>query len=807
MKYFMQGVDEKWRRRLAVAFFALLSLLPFLPFFLDSSRVLLFRDLSETDLPSKTFWLQSVWSEGRIPLWNHLQGGGAPYYADLVAGPLHPLNFLYLLFGFDRVPQALTASIITHYPFIFFGTFLLLRDLRTPLLGSLLFALVSAWNGYAVSAHSLTHVLLGVTALPWFALFWRRALLTRAWPPLFAASFFLALPIYGGDPQFTYVMALGALVGAFIELPARQVFLRWGALGVLSVLAAAAQLLPSLRLLLESDRALEVTAPIWSTVEWAAHPARFVEMLLPHFFGGPDQATEFWGAYQTGRTMTTFFLPSIYLGAFTAWLLAWSVVSGRVRAIFSSRAARVWLAFGGVIFLASLGGWLKPDVYSLLSKPLPFWGSFRYPERLLIYVIFGLTIWAAASFRELMKEGERTGKAPGRLWTTGALALLVIVLIAGVFSARYAQHGPLWKIAALEGLLQALSAGAAVVFAVTRRKSAALVLTLVVCFAFLRQFDGAIRFQSDSIARAEAYPVMQKIRADIDKRSEERRWGAPDRILSFDRYQSGWWRESRHLTRFSNMELIELVRWEGLAGNLPSYFGIPSVQGHHSIGTLGTEVLVEHLRYVDYSSLINLLGARYLIKRHQGVPPEVKVNLDAMPNFSVVDEVIPVGSLAEAIKLLGERRGERNQKRDQARDLARTGNLSGKVAVVVNPEPAPKLAASRQFSIELIARDSASIVYRLHSEKAADAAFLSLNSTYYSAWRAFVNGRPVPLKLVNGWAMGLTMRDIPAGTSEIRLEFRDPYIRIGQVLTGAWLLCFVGISFGAGWVRRRKFSV
>src|SRR5690606_34339474 len=87
----------------------LVALVPFAPFLFDSDQVLLYRDLSIAALPAKADWLCGLLREGSILRWNYLQGGGVPFYVDLVGGPLYLLNFLFFLFGEERLSQAFTT--------------------------------------------------------------------------------------------------------------------------------------------------------------------------------------------------------------------------------------------------------------------------------------------------------------------------------------------------------------------------------------------------------------------------------------------------------------------------------------------------------------------------------------------------------------------------------------------------------------------------------------------------------------------------------------------------------------------------
>ena len=71
----------------------------YLPLIFDSDRALLFRDLTNLQLPLKTEWVRAWLELGRIPHWNPFHVSGFPFLADLNYGPLYPLNLLLIPFA------------------------------------------------------------------------------------------------------------------------------------------------------------------------------------------------------------------------------------------------------------------------------------------------------------------------------------------------------------------------------------------------------------------------------------------------------------------------------------------------------------------------------------------------------------------------------------------------------------------------------------------------------------------------------------------------------------------------------------
>jgi hypothetical protein len=84
---------------------------------------------------------------GRIPLWNDLNGGGAPLFANSISSVLFPLNFIYYVFP-ERI-GILLISIAKLFLFSFF-TYLYLRSIKVNKSISFLGAVIGSFSGYMI---------------------------------------------------------------------------------------------------------------------------------------------------------------------------------------------------------------------------------------------------------------------------------------------------------------------------------------------------------------------------------------------------------------------------------------------------------------------------------------------------------------------------------------------------------------------------------------------------------------------------------------------------------------------------------
>ena len=745
----------------------LFTLLPFLPFFLDSTQVLIYRDLAQTDLPAKVLWLRGWLSEGQIPRWNQFSSGGYPFWADLVTAPLHPFNFLFFLFGEKNAPQALTTFILLHYPFLAWGSYRLLRYFRISQAAAGAASLAFVWQGYSLSAHNLTHILVGITAAPWFAYFWLQALHTGKAKPIFWASLFLALPIFGGDPQFTLIFSGLALLSA-LQKHKFSALKTFGATAALALLCSSAQLLPTLQLLGESSR---ISSPADSTT-WAMAPTRWLDLWFPNFLGTYVDPFTFAGPELTGKNAPVFFLNSFYLGTGPLLFLAWGITSGW--------AVRHWrncnFLLGAMLFaLLSMGSWLPVDFYALAARWIPLWNGFRNPERLTFYVTFSLWLGSVFCLRALLLQLMFTRSRPRVLFPAAALVAALIIVTYLLNSEMPGASD------AVRHTLLSLVLFTSLLFFSARFKPALLLyglLCLVFVFDYGFLFSRNLAFQPSSLAKLETYPFTQKILSSLQTRAIEIKAGAPNRFLSLQPAKDVWSEESLQQSGLEPLSYGELTNWEGLSGNAGTYFGIANALGHHSLRLGNPQEVFIPLWKANQAAALRLLGVHYELSRPPGQESPNLRELDgATKNFFLARRAIDAGG-------------------DITATLARLGRDS-----VVVPFP-PSTLEPEGISVELESRNSAEAAFALTVRAEADKNLFVWNESLYPAWRAYLNGEAVVIQKANGWAMAVALPRLRAGKHSLTFQFDDSPIRAGQALSLVWLA-----GLGAVYFRNRRWGL
>ena len=226
----------------------------------------------------------------------------------------------------------------------------------------------------------------------------------------------LGVMVFAGDPQWAIVAAaLGMLLA--VEAHGARGGMRAAIAAGLGAALAAVQLVPGWAMLAETSRAAGLASA--DAVQWAFHPARVIELIVPGFFAGrpgPTPAPVF--LWFEGESLYPLpFLQSVFIGLPVLLCALWGVrVSRAARWCGFAAAAVLWLAFGHRLLAAQALSWV------------PVWSSLRYAEKLvgpftlLIAVLAGLGLpsFAARGLDSLRKAAWAGGPV---LLTLAALAM------------------------------------------------------------------------------------------------------------------------------------------------------------------------------------------------------------------------------------------------------------------------------------------------------------------------------------------------------------------------------------------------
>jgi hypothetical protein len=365
--------------------------------------------------------IRGQWLAGHIPFWSDAFQCGVPLLANPNAGVLYPPALLIHLLPF---PWSYQLFLVFHVLFAGVGLFLCLRTFRVQPAAALAGALAYAFGGYA---HSMwdTH---NFIALPWiplaFAALFSPVKGSRLRPVLLTALA-TSLLILGGDIQAALIWWPVAALWAWTRPDRRLRLSILTAAGLFCLLWTAPQWLPTLLYFPESVRASGLDKAL--TLTRSLHPGRLLEFFVPHAFGGRD----LWFGHLLNGPDAPFEQPwtaSLHFGLITLWFALWNRL--RHRNLFRTGAP---LAFAIAFLILSFGRYCPGMDY--LAR-LPLVGSFRYPEKHLLWVLFFGAILAGFGAQRRWAAGRapafRARFNPFQirltiLLLTGGIALLLIL--------------------------------------------------------------------------------------------------------------------------------------------------------------------------------------------------------------------------------------------------------------------------------------------------------------------------------------------------------------------------------------------
>jgi len=355
---------------------------------------------------------------GRLPLWNPDLFMGAPLLANSQMGFLYPLNWpLWLLLD---VPTAATLSIVLHLCLAAGFCFGFMRSgLGLGRSAGCLAALLFALGGYLTAQIEHVNQLQGLTWLP--AVFWLLVRPGKTRRVLLLGAVF-GLQLLAGHTQATFITLVGASLFALaLSIPhivqrlgrsqdeprlltAHAPLLYLVVAGLIALLLAAAQLLPTLELSRHSMRG-GGGLPLNEAVSFSLPPLLLGRTLLPGY----------------GETIFSEYVAFLPL---TALLLA----------LIGLWAGRRRPAIIGLVLLAGIGlffalGAANP-LYLLLAKFVPGFSFFRAPSRWLALYAFWMAGLAGMGLDALLKQQLFPRRNLWAVWLASVMLLITWALLA-----------------------------------------------------------------------------------------------------------------------------------------------------------------------------------------------------------------------------------------------------------------------------------------------------------------------------------------------------------------------------------------
>jgi hypothetical protein len=732
---------------------------------------------------------------GDIPAWNPYQFSGAPLAAD----PLSGWTYLPAMIVFTILPVSTAAGIYLFVHLLLAGlfTYALGRTLRLNMAGSMLAAVAYEFNGFiywrnlccSPYASVMTWLPLAVLGAE-LAIRSSRWLDRGLWWGVGGLALSQILAAWPGQGSYYALLALGGYVAyrTLLFPPGNIRGIRGRALGLLlhggGVLMfgfglAAAGILPRLEY-----QALSSLADGYASIE------------------GVRAA---WGGW-TSEDWKRLLVPSLVYPGLTTLALALAAP------LLARRRHAVPYFVVLVLCTLILAGREVTPLHTVLYHLLPGfeWIHPHGPARIKVILYLGFALLAGATLSRL----EELGRSAGILIALPVLTSLLLITfgmsgaVQGLFST---DPGITIPAASLLALVAANVCVVVYAFSpVGRRVAASLVVLVVFADLFVAGKATIADYETadlgKELVKIDLAHYYEPTGAATFLQSETE--DTPARYFGFGPHPHGEKRSFHYNNWFAERDTTAL-----LASNLGTSAGLQSVQGYNAVHIARYDEYIEALnrRSQGYhntdvlpqgldSPLLDLLNVRYIVvpavaQPEQSVLRELKdthptvysddrvdvlENRDALPRAWIVHSAKRVAR-TKTLKLLSS--GEV--------DPRRTALLERPPPDLVRPED----ASADRASVTAYEADR----IRLRTSSGA-SGLLMLSEAYYPAWKAYVDGRPVPLYVADHVLRAVP---VPAGEHTVELRYESSPLRIGLAISLFSYLALIALAV-AGTQRRRK---
>lgn len=739
-------------------------------------------------LPALQFipWRHYAWMllrEGVFPLWNPLNGMGAPLMANyqlaLFYPPSFPLFLLDELWGVGGLAWGFTLLVPLHLAWGAVGMTHFLKTLGVGHRGQIIAGLAFGMSGYLVARGSFFSIIWAAAWLPW-VMCWIEKFVAEAnrrekLKAGLILSLFIAMMLLAGHAQISwYSLLLSGLWFLFRAIRARgykAVFKETGllaAFGIWAVLLAAIQLLPTFEYLQQSQRASAYD--IETAMVYSFSPLRLLGYLTPELFGNPGHG-DFWG-------YATYWEDAVYIGL-APFILALTTIFW----LFPKRDRKIpnrgitaflWAAVvTGVVF--ALGA--NTPIFIWLYDHVPTFDMFQAPARWMLWPTFSLAVLAglAADRWELPKKKGRV--------------ILNLVAFGGVILALSALTGSLVLTGREPGIFRGLvyfGLVATVTAFVVRRipsetqrgvwvylTGVVITLDLLAASAFLNPTAPASIWTAENKQAATINQTRDGGRVWVDAATEQTvkyKW-----FFKFDDYtnRSDW--IGLRSSQQANMNLLD---------------GIPYINNFDPLLTSRyanwMEAMTDETPEVQREWLSRVGVGAEIIQDPAGVQQIKVIPVIAEPRIEWFPCAAQTASPDDAFNLAGSQ--------------VRLGRDS-ECLVIETETPLPTPGnGSGQGEVEWIENEPNHIVLIVNSD---EPGWVLIRDSWFPGWQGEIDGNPVDLYPAEYLFKAVI---VPAGSHQIELEYKPVSFTVGLILSLlSWILwCSACIYLFSHWGLKKK---
>lgn len=366
--------------------------------------------------------------QGVLPLWNPLNGMGAPLIANYQLGFFYPPGWLTILghwlAGTPGVAWMYTLLVPIHLVWAGIGMAVLLRSLGVKPLGQMIAGIGFGMCGYFVARASFFSMIWTGVWMPW--VLWAASGIASPFSQKSTTKRYLwmviicSMMLLAGHAQLSWYILLfsgiwvvvGACSYAGIKKALVSGFIYLG-LVLIAFLLAGIQLIPTLEYLLESQRAAEYEYALAMT--YSFWPWRLLTFLNADMFGNPGLG-DYWG-------YAAYWEDAVYLGVIPLLLALGTIKCLFTRAKEQNKNGILFLWVMALIGLIFAVGANTP-IYPFLFKHVPSFNLFQAPARWMLWPVTSMCLLAGISSDRWRKPHGNVVRS-ARLGAAGFVAVLI----------------------------------------------------------------------------------------------------------------------------------------------------------------------------------------------------------------------------------------------------------------------------------------------------------------------------------------------------------------------------------------------
>ncbi len=704
-----------------------------------------------------------------IPLWNPFFASGQPFAANPENELFHPLTSLFFLLPYD---WAFRLQVILPPLFAVPCMAWFLRTLRRSRPAALLGGVAWGVGGFLLSATNVLPLLFASAPLPLTLGFAVRILGRPSGTNTVGFCLCLALQCLAGEPM-SLLATLLLLVTTVLSWPRAPSRRSWPFLlvgGALGLLLAAVVLLPGAHHAAQTIRASGLADSMAN--EWSMPPLRALELLSPHVLGHVDRGNldRYWGTHFYGPKFFAYYY-SLYPGLLVGLLALFA---------WFTRRHRLWL-WGATALLGYSIAVGDHFVIWLGLRHVPGLSGLRYPEKAAVIFFLSAVVAAAHGFDWVVLGFRRRRRSLLLALSAVAVAGLGVAVVLCV-----RRHALAERMIVADGIRDAtrMSVVAAVLILALwfsrswRRERRGWLLCGLVCLDLLSV--GRELVPSVPVAHVAMPPQFLAALVSPDR---------DDLIFHMAEWNSSF-SESGGLAKPPIP-----ARW-GLAMTLERDFDFTQLRWTHDSTLAWIEVARSDPHLIE--PMLARRGVTAIVKFADGAHWENNrlVGPGGGPAVEtlVARETNPFAFAAARVERVHGVEGWKDRVRQLGKEAANT--------VCVEDDQLETLELPPSAAQIKLARSSPMALGMEILTHGPGSALVAINQTWHPGWRARLDGQPTRLIRTDLALSGVL---VPPGQHSVELEYDDPWLRVGfliSLLAGFACLLLIAGPRLVGFVRR-----